>query len=47
MQLSDHPDPVVRHQPGSCAGCDRDLADAEEAGVIRRQVTEIPPVRAE
>ena len=47
MQLTDHPDRVVRHEPSCCAGCDRDLGGAGEAGVIRRQVTEIPPVTAE
>ena len=47
MQLTDHPDRVVRHEPSCCAGCERDLAGAGEAGVIRRQVTEIPPVKAE
>ena len=47
MQLTDHPDRVVRHEPSCCAGCDRDLGGAGEAGVIRRQVTEIPPVKAE
>ena len=47
MQLSDRPDRVVRHEPSCCAGCAAGLAGAAEAGVIRRQVTEIPPVRAE
>jgi transposase len=47
MQLTDHPDRVVRHEPSCCAGCDRGLAGAAEAAVIRRQVTEIPPVKAE
>jgi transposase len=47
MQLSEHPDRVVRHEPSCCAGCERGLAGAPQAGVIRRQVTEIPPVRAE
>ncbi len=47
MQLSDCPDHVVRHEPSCCAGCAAGLAGAAEAGVIRRQVTEIPPVRAE
>lgn len=47
MRLTDHPDHVLRHEPSRCAGCDRGLADAAEAGVIRRQVTEIPPVKAE
>jgi transposase len=47
MQLSERPDRVVRHEPSCCAGCERGLAGAPEAGVIRRQVTEIPPVQAE
>lgn len=47
MQLTDHPDHVRRHEPSCCAGCGGGLAGAAEAGVIRRQVTEIPPVRAE
>jgi transposase len=47
MQLCDSPDRVVRHEPTCCAGCSAGLAGAPEAGVIRRQVTEIPPVRAE
>jgi transposase len=47
MQVTGHPDHVVRHEPSCCAGCAGFLADAAEAGVIRRQVTDIPPVRAE
>jgi transposase len=47
MQLTDHPDHVVRHEPSCCAGCAGVLARTAEAGVIRRQVTEIPPVRPE
>jgi transposase len=46
MQVADHPDRVVRHEPSCCAGCDRGLGGAGEAGVIRRQVTEIPLVKA-
>jgi transposase len=38
---------VIRHEPSCCAGCERGLAGAPEAGVIRRQVTEIPLVRTE
>ena len=30
-----------------CAGCGRDLAGAADGGMVRRQVTEIPPVKAE
>ena len=47
MRLTGHPDHVLRHEPSRCTGCDRGLAGAAEAGVIRRQVTEIPPVKAE
>jgi transposase len=47
MQLTGHPDHVIRYEPACCAGCAADLAGAEEAGTVRRQVTEIPPVKAE
>jgi transposase len=46
MELTDHPDVVVRHEPGECAGCGAGLADAEQTGLERRQVTEIPQVKA-
>ncbi len=47
MELTDHPDRVVRHEPSCCAGCGADLDGAPETGAERRQVTEIPPVSAE
>ena len=47
MQLSESPDRVVLHEPSCCSGCAAGLAGAPEAGVIRRQVTEVPEVRAE
>jgi hypothetical protein len=47
MQLTDHPDHVVRHVPACCGRCGRDLAGARETGMERRQATEIPPVKAE
>jgi transposase len=47
MQLSDSPDHVVRHEPACCSGCAAGLAGTPEEGVIRRQVTEVPEVRAE
>lgn len=43
-QVAD-PDEIVRHEPHACAGCGADLAGAVEAGVERRQVFDIPPVR--
>ena len=47
MELTDHPDRVVRHEPSCCAGCGAGLDGAPETGAERRQVTEIPPVSAE
>ena len=47
MELTGHPDHVIRHEPGCCAGCGQDLAGAQETGAERRQVTEVPPVKAE
>jgi len=47
MQLTEHPDRVVRHVPACCGSCGRGLAGARETGMERRQVTEIPPVKAE
>ena len=41
-ELTDNPDDVEDHQPGECAGCGGDLTDAHEAGVVRRQVVDIP-----
>ncbi|MGI8449858.1 MAG: IS66 family transposase [Streptosporangiaceae bacterium] len=40
------PDEVVTHEPGWCAGCGSDLAGAQLAGADRRQVIDIPQVRA-
>jgi transposase len=47
MQLTDHPDKVTRHEPGACSWCGAGLEDAPQTGMERRQVTEIPPVKAE
>lgn len=46
MQLSDHPDKIVKHRPGKCGGCGRSLRRGEVTAVERRQVTDIPPVKA-
>ncbi|MGD0561351.1 MAG: IS66 family transposase [Streptosporangiaceae bacterium] len=46
MELTGHPDKVIRHVPSCCAGCGKHLADAAQTGMERRQVTEIPePVK--
>jgi transposase len=47
MGLADHPDHVLRHAPAACRNCGAGLEGARETGVERRQVTEIPPVKAE
>ena len=46
MQLTASPDHVVRHEPAACRGCGNGLAGAEQTGMERRQVTEIPEVKA-
>ena len=47
MPLSEHPGKVVRHRPAKCGGCGKSLKRAEVTGVERRQVIDIPPVKAE
>jgi transposase/uncharacterized coiled-coil protein SlyX len=44
LELVEDPDQVVDHVPTACPGCGGDLADAEPAGTVRRQVRDIPPV---
>jgi transposase len=46
LRQVDDPDVVVRHEPVACCSCGEGLADAAEVGVVRRQVFEIPPMRA-
>jgi transposase len=46
MQLSDHPDKTVRHRPARCGCCGKSLKRAAVTAVGRRQVTDIPPVKA-
>jgi transposase len=46
MTLTDHPDQVIRHEPACCSGCGAGLAGAARTGMERRQVTEIPQVKA-
>jgi transposase len=45
LEFSGTPDEVVVHEPGRCSGCGKDLAGARPAGMIRRQVADVPPVR--
>jgi transposase len=44
MELTDHPDHMLRYAPPACRNCGAGL---REPGMERRQVTEIPPVKAE
>jgi transposase len=46
MQLTDHPDKTVRHQPAKCGCCGKRLKGATVTAVERRQVTDIPLVKA-
>jgi transposase len=41
------PDREVRHEPGRCGRCGAALAGRPVTGVERRQVVDLPPVRAE
>lgn len=46
LRQVDNPDTVIRHEPAACGGCGQSLAGTDEVGVVRRQVFEIPPMRA-
>jgi len=46
MELSDHPDKKVRHRPARCCSCGESLKSAPVTAVERRQVIDIPPVKA-
>jgi len=46
MQLSDHPDKTVKHRPKRCPCCGKSLKRAPVTETERRQVTDIPPVKA-
>jgi transposase len=45
LKLVDNPDDRRRHEPGVCGGCGTDLTGAEQVGVERRQVFDLPPMR--
>ncbi len=46
LRQVEDPDHIKRHEPAACGGCGAGLAGALETGVVRRQVFEIPPMRA-
>jgi transposase len=39
------PDEIIDHLPVACGGCGAELGGAAEAGVVRRQVHDIPTIR--
>jgi transposase len=45
LSLVENPDTIVDHTPSACAGCSAGLRRTDRAGVIRRQVVDLPPVR--
>jgi len=47
MELTDRPDKRVRHRPAKCGCCGKSLRNAPVTAVERRQVIDIPPVKAE
>jgi transposase len=46
MELSEHPGEKVRHRPAKCGCCGKSLRNAPVTAVERRQVIDIPPVKA-
>src|SRR5689334_6430063 len=46
MQLTDHRDKRLRHRPARCGCCGKSLKRAAVTAVERRQVIDIPPVKA-
>ncbi|MEU4245767.1 IS66 family transposase [Actinoplanes sp. NPDC026619] len=46
LRQVDDPDETVCHEPAACVGCGSGLTDAPLAAVTRRQVFEIPQIRA-
>jgi transposase len=46
LRQVDNPDKVVPHEPAACGDCGASLAGAPQVGVVRRQVFDIPPMRA-
>ena len=42
LEIVADPDEVIDHLPGACGGCGADLTGAAEAGVVVRQVRDVP-----
>jgi transposase len=46
LEMTGTPDEVIAHEPRCCAGCGASLAGAPRAGAERRQVADLPEIRA-
>jgi transposase len=46
MELTEHPGKTVKHRPAKCSCCGKSLKKAPVTAVERRQVIDIPPVKA-
>jgi transposase len=46
LRMSDHPDEVQTHTPANCRGCGQSLDEAPTIDLERRQMVDIPPVKA-
>jgi transposase len=46
MELTEQPDKKVKHRPAKCGCCGKSLRNAPVTAVERRQVIDIPPVKA-
>jgi transposase len=46
LRQVERPDVVVRHEPQACSACGDSLVGADQTGIVRRQVFEIPQTRA-
>ncbi len=46
LRLVDDPDEVKVHTPSHCKACEQDLEDAPTTHTERRQVVDVPPVKA-
>jgi hypothetical protein len=44
LSLVTDPNEKLRHEPSPCTRCGADLADAQEVGVKRQQVFDLPPM---
>ncbi|WIY00590.1 IS66 family transposase [Amycolatopsis mongoliensis] len=45
LSLVENPDRIVEHAPSACSGCGAGLRRTDRAGVMRRQVVDLPEVR--